>query len=147
MKITVDRLKSGEHSTISKISIDGIHECYGLENIYREIKVCGETRIPAGIYKIRVRTFGGFNSRYKKKFGDKHKGMLEIVDVPGFTDVLIHIGNYHTDTAGCILVGMAQSLNVTAITHSTDTYLKLYEKVIDAALNGQLTIEIIDNDR
>ena len=29
----------------------------------------------------------------------------QIMDVPGFTDILIHCGNTHEHTSGCILVG------------------------------------------
>ena len=40
-----------------------------------------ETRIPAGTYKLRLKTWGGYD-RYTKRFGEMHKGMLEVLDVP-----------------------------------------------------------------
>jgi hypothetical protein len=54
MEITIDRLKIVGHSTVSKISVDGIHAYYRLENVCREIKTTEKTCIPAGIYKIKT---------------------------------------------------------------------------------------------
>ena len=42
--------------------------CYTLEDEARALKVKGETRIPAGVYKIELRAEGGFHSRYAKKY-------------------------------------------------------------------------------
>lgn len=149
MKITVDRFLSDNDSTVSRVLIDGAHECFGLEDEFREEKVLGETRIPAGTYEIGVRTVGSFHPRYSRRFPDIHKGMLHILDVPNFTYILIHCGNTDEDTAGCLLVGT--SVNITAgemsIGGSRIAYRKFYPKVIQAALEGSLEIEFIDSDR
>ena len=65
--------------------------CYTLEDEHREDKVAGETRIPSGTYRVTLRTTGGFHGRYLKKYGEMHKGMLWVRDVPGFELSLIHI--------------------------------------------------------
>ena len=104
MKIDVDRFISDEDTTISRVMVDGQFICFGLEDEYREEKVVGETRIPAGTYKITLRTEGGFNQRYKKRFPDIHKGMLHIRNVPNFEYILIHCGNTDEHTKGCLLV-------------------------------------------
>ena len=52
MLITVDRFKSDDDATLSKVDIDGQFVCFGLEDEYREDKVANETRIPAGRYRI-----------------------------------------------------------------------------------------------
>jgi hypothetical protein len=57
--------------------------CYTLEDEARVLKVRGETRIPAGTYKIELRKEGGFHERYTKKYPGIHRGMLHITDVPG----------------------------------------------------------------
>ena len=75
-------------------------------------KIKGETRIPAGTYNIGVRTVGGFHSRYVKKYGDLHQGMLHVLDVPGFEYILIHTGNTDEHTMGCLLVGTTRSEKV-----------------------------------
>jgi hypothetical protein len=105
MKITVDRFISDSDSTISHIYIDGSYECFGLEDEYREEKVPKETRIPAGTYKVGVRTVGRLHGKYSKRFPKFHKGMLHILDVPNFEYILIHCGNTDDQTEGCLLVG------------------------------------------
>lgn len=149
MKITVDRFKSDDDATVSNISVDGSVVCFGLEDEYREEKVAKETRIPAGEYTVGVRTEGGFHGRYSNKFPDMHRGMLHILDVPGFTYILIHIGNTDENTDGCLLVGLSAGLNdgELRVNSSKLAYEKLYPMVIDAALDGDLTIEFVDNDR
>ena len=148
MKITVNRFISDNDSTISAISIDGKFECFGLEDEYRDHKVPGETRIPADEYQIGVRKVGGFHHRYSKRFPDFHRGMLEVVGVPFFKYVLIHIGNTEQDTAACLLVGLGcyTKQNDMSIQSSVAAYKSLYKRVIDAAEENQLSIEYIDND-
>jgi hypothetical protein len=146
MKITVRRSISNNNATTSLVLIDGDFECFGLEDEYREHKVMHETRIPAGEYPVRVRTFGGFHNRYQKRFAF-HKGMLEVCNVLGFSDILIHIGNTDDDTSGCLLVGQSiNAKNPFFIGSSTTAYKQLYKKVISAAAEGDLTIKYIDED-
>ncbi|MDA1327285.1 MAG: DUF5675 family protein [Proteobacteria bacterium] len=149
MHITVDRFKSDNDTTVSNLSIDGRFVCFGLEDEYRADKIANETRIPAGRYTVGVRTKGGFHGRYTGKFPDMHQGMLHVLDVPGFEYILIHIGNTDEDTSGCLLVGLNASVDdgELRVTASKLAYQKLYPMIIDAALNDDLTIEYIDNDR
>lgn len=145
--IVVDRFTSDNESTISLISVDGQFVCFGLEDEHRAKKLYGETRIPAGVYDVRARTWGGFHERYANRYA-WHKGMLEIRNVPGFTDILIHIGNTDKDTAGCLLVGVgcyAAESNM-SLQASALAYEQLYRQVIDSALAGQLRMHIINND-
>jgi len=81
MEILVDRFISDDDSTVSKVSVEGKFVCFGLEDEYREEKVVGETRIPAGTYKIKLRTEGGHHEKYKKRFPDIHRGMLHLQEV------------------------------------------------------------------
>ncbi len=149
MIITVRRFLSNADATLSEVSIDGVFECYGLEDERREVKVAGETRIPSGAYRVGVRTVGGFHARYATRFARFHVGMLHVLDVPGFEFILIHVGNTEADTAGCLLAGQscaasaAGSLTVGA---SVVAYTALYLKVVAAALAGELTIHYLDED-
>lgn len=148
MKITVNRIYSNNEATLSTVSIDGRFICFGLEDEYREVKVKGETRIPAGVYDIGVRTVGGFHKRYSRKFSHFHKGMLQVMDVPGFEYILIHVGNYETNTDGCLLLGKnATTINTPTVPASTHAYSEFYPLVIEEALKGNVTIEYIDSDR
>ena len=148
MKILIERFSSDKDSTISTIYVDGRFICFGLEDEYREHKVPAETRIPAGVYPIKLKIVGGFHARYKKKFSTFHIGMLHLQDVPGFTDILIHVGNTDSNTAGCLLVGMGaiSTKDNMSIQSSVNAYNLLYNIVADAARDDDLTIEIIDRD-
>ncbi|WP_417624973.1 DUF5675 family protein [Paremcibacter congregatus] len=149
MKITVTRFVSDNDSTISLIMVDGVFVCFGLEDEYRAAKVAGETRIPAGEYKVGVRNVGGFDARYATKFADIHDGMLHILDVPGFEYILIHVGNTDEDTAGCLLVGELAdpAPGKMMVGRSVAAYRTFYPMVIKAARAGNLSIEIVDLDR
>ena len=101
--------------------------CFTLEDEKRTVKVFGETRIPSGRYRMKLRKFGGFHERYNMKFS-WHIGMIEIEDVPDFSDILIHIGNTDDDTAGCLLVGETQDVRG-FIGRSELAYTRIYPKI------------------
>lgn len=149
MKITVDRFTSDNESTVSHISVDDKFVCFGLEDEFRAVKVPKETRIPAGTYEVALRTRGKHHQQYKQRFKEIHRGMLEILNVPGFTDILIHCGNTHTDTEGCLLVGTTAHTEPEnmSVSSSGIAYRKLYPIVVDAAAAGNLSITFEDNDR
>ena len=147
MLITVNRFTSDNDATLSMISIDGVFECFGLEDEYRKKKVSGETRIPRGFYSIRLRTVGGFHANYSRRFENIHEGMLQVMDVPNFSNILIHVGNTENDTAGCLLTGCnANTSPSLSLGYSLKAYKRLYSKVIEAAKANNLTIEYWDND-
>ena len=125
--------------------------CYTLEDEYREDKVAGETRIPAGTYRVTLRTTGGFHGRYVKKYGDMHKGMLWVRDVPNFEYILIHTGNNDSHTAGCLLVGDSQQANFGSsdgmVGSSVNAYKRIYPPIAEALEQGQeVTITYTDFD-
>ena len=100
----------GSGSTLGKLydasGEERLFLCYTLEDQRRDgPKVPGETCIPVGTYPLAFRKEGGFHERYKKRFGDLHRGMVELQNVPGFKWILIHCGNTEADTRGCLLVG------------------------------------------
>lgn len=138
MKLTVVRTQFGADATNGILLIDDVFESYTLEDQYQEVKVMHETCIPEGTYKIKLRTVGGFHEKYKKRYGDKHKGMLHLQDVPGFTYILIHAGNTDEHTSGCLIVGESQQdLDISKdgfIGHSGKAYIKLYDKVVKELL-------------
>ncbi|GAF05837.1 DUF5675 family protein [Saccharicrinis fermentans] len=139
MDLTVLRYSSGVESTLGLLYIDQKFACYTLEDEHREKKVYGETRIPAGRYKVILRTVGSHHKRYKQKFQEFHKGMLHITNVPNFTNILIHIGNTDDDTAGCLLVGESSYSNVNQpgrINSSTIAYKRIYPIIVNAIGKG-----------
>jgi len=125
--------------------------CYTLEDEYRNDKVAGETRIPAGTYRITLRTTGGFHGRYVKKYGNMHKGMLWVRDVPNFEYILIHTGNTDEHTAGCLLVGDSQQTNFGSsdgfIGSSGNAYKRIYPAIAKALEEGEsVSITYVDFD-
>ena len=95
--------------TIGKLSVDGTYLCDTLEDKVRDLKdmnhdgdfdepgegkIYGQTAIPYGRYRIEF------------IYWKKHNRMVpHLLDVPGFTGILIHGGVTSEDTLGCILVG------------------------------------------
>ena len=151
MKLDVVRFQFGADATNSLLFIDGEFECYGLEDEYRDVKVMHETCIPEGEYEIKLRTEGGFHSRYVAKYGDFHKGMLHVQDVPGFEYILIHTGNTDEHTSGCLIVGDSQENNQLKkdgfIGRSTQAYKRIYPAIAQALLDGEeVTITYTDYD-
>ena len=113
---------------------------YTLEDEYREEKEMHETRIPAGTYNVTLRTEGGFHQRYVTKYGDMHKGMLWVRDVPGFEYILIHTGNTDEHTSGCLLLGDSQTNNQVKedgfIGSSVQAYKRVYPQIAKVLEEG-----------
>lgn len=145
MELKVLRFNDNGDSTNGLLfdTTDGLHEfmCYTLEDEGRQIKVYGETRIPDGVYEIKLRKVGGFHKRYSESFADIHIGMLELIDVPGFKHILIHCGNDDEDTSGCLLVGDTQENNDVKkngfIGKSVQAYKRIYKQIVDAISSGE----------
>ena len=154
-QLEVLRYSSGTDSTLGILSEMGDYGreflCYTLEDEFREEKVSAETRIPEGTYDVKLRTIGGFNSRYLNKFGtDFHKGMLHVQNVEGFEYILIHTGNTDEHTMGCLLVAYTSQQNITKdgfIGASVDAYKRIYPSLAKWLVNGnELSITYIDYD-
>jgi hypothetical protein len=126
MQITIKRLHKTDTSTIGELLIDGIWECYTLEDVERPVKIKAETAIPKGTYKVIINQ----SNRFKRL-------MPLLLNVPNFEGVRIHAGNTNHDTEGCILVG--QSRNKNYIGQSRKAYEKLFKKM-QAAKEISLTI-------
>lgn len=126
MKIEIKRLHKTEYSTIGEMTIDGIWECYTLEDIERPVKIKAETAIPKGTYKVIINQ----SNRFKKL-------MPLLLNVPEFEGVRIHAGNTNHDTEGCILVGRTRSKDF--IGQSRKAFDQLFEKM-KKAKNITLTI-------
>jgi len=146
VKLTVVRTQFGTDATNGLLFIDGIFECYTLEDQYQAVKVMHETCIPEGTYDIKFRKTGGFHAKYTERYKNAHYGMLHIQDVPNFTYILIHTGNTDEHTSGCLIVGETQQdLEVSKdgfIGSSAVAYKKMYAKVAGQLLQGKdVTIE------
>ena len=153
MKLEVTRISSQNDSTLGVLfdTTSGRKFLgFTIEDEAREVKVQGETRIPAGTYDIQLRTVGGFHQRYGAKYGSLHKGMLHIQNVPGFEYILIHCGNTDDNTEGCLLVGNTSQENLTRsglIGESVNAYKRIYPPIANALVGGEsVSITYVDYD-
>ena len=149
MKLILRRKIDTGFETLGKLFLEDKFLCYTLEDTYRAIKIKHKTRIPAGIYELALRAFGSHFVRYVKKFEDiAHKGMIQIMNVLGFTDILFHIGNSIKDTSGCILVGVdyREEDGRLYLVNSTVAYKKIYPIIQKMIKYGEVSLEIIDEE-
>jgi hypothetical protein len=114
-------------STIGELYIDGVFQCYTLEDIERDVKIKSETAIAKGKYKVMIT----MSNRFKRY-------MPLLLNVPNFQGVRIHAGNTNHDTEGCILVGQTRSKDF--IGQSRKAYEKLFKKLQAAK---DISIEIV----
>jgi hypothetical protein len=116
MNLVLKRLHKTENSTVGELTVDGLFQCYTLEDIEREVKVKSETAIPKGTYKVIINR----SNRFKRL-------LPLLIDVPGFEGIRIHSGNSNHDTEGCILVGETRSEDF--IGKSRKAFNALFEKM------------------
>lgn len=146
MELTLERKWRKDTYSIGKLYINGQLFCNTLEDKDRELyqgmgdtavrekKVYCQTAIPYGRYRV---TLDVQSPKYaaKKQYA-KCKGYLpRLLDVPGFDGILIHIGNYASDSCGCILVG--ENTKKGAVLQSTKWFWKLYEILRIADIKGE----------
>jgi len=119
MELRVVRFPSTDESTEGQLYIDDQPFGYTLEDVVRDVKIAGQTAIPAGRYQVTL--------DMSPKFG---RLMPHILNVPNFTGVRIHWGNTAKDTDGCLLVGWERGDNF--IGTSRAAFNQLYEQINDA---------------
>lgn len=143
MKFEVLRFSSQSDSTLGMlfdITNGRKFLCFTLEDEYRNVKVKGETRIPAGTYELKLRKEGGFHQKYAVKYGSMHKGMIHVQNVPGFQYILWHTGNTDEHTDGCLLLGDTSQQNINKqgfIGASADAYKRVYPIIAAALEKGE----------
>lgn len=139
IKLRLERTYKGVSYTIGKLYVNDKYFCDTLEDKDRglkstmskeeieKIKVYSQTAIPTGTYKIDMNTV---SPKFKDRVWAKpYSGKLpRLIDVKGYSGVLIHVGNKPEDTLGCILVGenkvKGQVINSTAAFNKLMTELK-----------------------
>lgn len=142
MLLSLFRFYSSTTDTLGLLYLDGIWQCIVLEDEFRAVKVPGETRIPAGRYKVILEHSPKFS--LPERYGHK---MLTITGIPNFSGVRIHRGVSEKDTAGCPLVGMGFrfELDKARLFDSAKAYKLLYEAVAPRMQKGEeCHIEIVD---
>ncbi len=142
LELKMFRYGQDDKSTGGALSCPGFfgHTC---EDEHRDVKVAGETRIPAGRYEIKLRDVGPMNEGYHAEYGF-HRGMLHLQNVPGFEWIYIHPLTNEKQTDGCIGVGYsAHSKGGFEIARSKEAYIDLYKLILlSFGRNGRVFITI-----
>lgn len=139
MELKLVRNTGTKGFTEGKLYIDGVFECYTIEDEDRKLeegnaKVQNLSAIPRGIYNITISM-----SRRFKKF------LMEVLGVEGFTGIRFHSGNSSKDTEGCIIVGSINNRDDDDwVGGSKIAYEKLHKKVKTALSNKEkVTLEVV----
>lgn len=122
MKLTVQRQLTDSISTTGEMLIDGVHACYTLEPA---------KPIPAGTYDLTI----DLSTRFKRL-------MPHVLDVPGYSGIRIHWGNWARNTEGCTLVGETDGEDF--IGKSVDEFNDLFLTLQEGLADGPVTITYLD---
>jgi len=141
MELELTRSVKTNKSTIGELKINGVFECFILEDKDRGLrkdmpisellvmKIKTKTAIPAGRYEIVV------------SFSDKFQKMLPLLlDVPAFAGIRIHPGNTDANTEGCLLPGKTKSPDM--IGSSRVAFTALFDKIKAALQREKIFITV-----
>lgn len=142
MEIRVKRKNFTDVSTISEVYIDGVWECYMIEDKDRQrqengvifswskdLKIERKTAIPYGKYEVAI-TFSG---RFQKP-------LPLLMNVPNFEGIRIHSGNTAEDTEGCLLPGTHKNINM--VINSRVAFNALFKKIKEALKKEKVYVVI-----
>lgn len=129
MNLRLVREPSKDGATLGVLFVNGTFESFVLEDEIREVKIPGETAIPAGRYRVRVTPSPRFGRR-----------LPELLDVPGFTGIRIHAGNTKADTEGCLLPGRTRG--PATVGESKMAFEHLYQLIRQAELSEDVWVDI-----
>ena len=141
MELELTRSAKTSKSTIGELTINGVFECFVLEDRDRglrqgmttselmALKVKTQTAIPTGRYEIVI------------SFSDRFKKMLPLLlDVPAFAGIRIHPGNTDENTEGCLLTGKTKSPDM--VGSSRIAFTALFDKVKAALQREKIFITV-----
>ena len=135
LELTIERRYFKSTYCIGKLFVEGMPLCDTLEDkdrgltqnmptaeIYKK-KTYGQTAIPYGRYEVRLT----YSPKYAtRSWAAKYKGLIpEILEVPGFSNVRLHVGNSSADTSGCPLCG--ENKVVGRLVNSTQAFYDLMD--------------------
>lgn len=154
MEVLVYRKYKKPDYTVGRMSIDGTFICNTMEDVDRGLddgmqdwmiknkKIPNVTAIPTGRYKIDMDTVSPKFSKYPFYMEVCQGKLPRIKNVRGFDGILIHCGVDHSNSSGCILVGMNTIKG--KLTDSKEIFKKVYTLMKEAHDNGEtiyITIE------
>ncbi|WP_066834944.1 DUF5675 family protein [Rufibacter ruber] len=134
MQVEIKRKVYSDKQTTGTLTVKDatgkeVYSCHTLELADRN----NEPRvscIPAGEYTVKKRT----SAKYGQHF--------HILDVPNRSYILIHLGNYHTDILGCVLVGSGLT-DINGDQYKDVTNSKATMKKLLALLPDEFCLQIV----
>ena len=148
LELRIEREASTTRSTPGVLYVDGVRECFTLEDPVREKryddgslipvrvwKIPGATAIPSGRYPLVL--------DWSLRFG---RVMPHILGVPGFSAIRIHPGNVSENTEGCPLTGRIR-FSKNEVRESQAAFDALMEKLLTAAEQERPMYITIENPR
>jgi hypothetical protein len=131
MNLTLQRQILTDKTTIGLLFIEGIFECYTLEDVVRApgVKIAGATAIPFGEYEVII----DHSNRFARM-------MPHVLGVAMFEGIRIHPGNTDADTEGCILLGTLKGND--RIYNSKIAFAKFFRKLEEGLKDGKVMMEI-----
>lgn len=108
------------------------------------------SRISAGHYQLGLKKLGSskFDGQHTSVFGAAHKGMIEILGVPGREAILFHMGNWYYQSEGCVLLGLRTDSDRTGLMipagESRLGYVPAYAALVAAVQAGDASLDVKD---
>lgn len=131
MELNIEIIKKAKGYRAGKLSINGQFFAYTIEDedrglkqshsldLIKKIKKYGITAIPTGRYKVAMT----YSSRFKRY-------MIQILNVPGYDGIRMHVANTAKDVEGC--VGVAYEDSTDGFAGNSAAAVKELEKQICA---------------
>lgn len=122
-------------------SEDGESLYYSLEHAYDSQNGIGSyaPKVPAGTYLC-------IKGRHQLEHSPAPFTAFELQNVPGHTNILIHVGNYNDDSEGCILLGMDIAPTGDGSTHMLKSSNAAFNQFMDLQKDvDQFTLTIRDS--
>lgn len=147
LEILVDRKWKKSTYTIGRMYLDGEFFCNTLEDRDRGLtsemslieingrKVMHETAIPSGTYEVSLDYVSPKFSQYPYYMEVCGGRLPRLLDVKGFSGVLIHVGTNASHSSGCILVGNNTSIG--QLSNGKKVFEELYKRLLDAKKEGK----------
>lgn len=150
MEIILNRKYKKDTYTIGEILINGKFVCSTIEdkdygfNKTTPVETIKKTKaahpaqvaIPAGRYEISTSYYRGMATKYPWYKSTSCKGNIPcLVNVPGYTGILIHCGTSAASSAGCIIVGYNTKKG--QLTDSKKAFMLVCDEIMKAKSRGE----------
>ena len=154
MEILVYRKWKKPDYTVGRLSVDGVFMANTMEDVDRGLddgmqdwmirskKIPNVTAIPTGRYQVEMNVVSPHFSKYPFYMEVCQGKLPRIKNVKGFKGVLLHCGSDHSNSSGCILLGLNKQKG--KLTDSKETFKKIYSLMKEAHDRGEtiyITIE------